>query len=84
MSELGKFLRENFDKLLLFIIFLITISVVVHFSHHGADTDQVLWAREMAGTVLGGLLGLITGHAIATRTTASTPTSSITSTTEPK
>jgi hypothetical protein len=57
--------RDSFDKLLLFITFLITVGVVLHMVHDSKDMDEILWAREMAGTVLGALLGLITGHALA-------------------
>lgn len=73
MGEWGKFLRENFDKLLLTALFMFAVGVVIHITHDAKDLDLVLWAREMAGTVLGALLGLITGHALAaSRTTVTT------------
>lgn len=65
MTEWGRFLRYNFDKLILLALFVYVFQQVVHFSHDGRDSDHILWARETAGTVLGGLLGLITGHSIA-------------------
>jgi hypothetical protein len=93
-DEWAKWLRDNFDKLLLWITYLLTCGLVVHLAHHEADVDQVLWAREMVGTILGALLGLITGHALASRTTATTtvtppggpgaPGASITASTEGK
>ena len=55
------FICDHFDKLLLTGIFLILVMLVVHMSHDQADAGAVNWAREAAGTVLGGLLGLITG-----------------------
>lgn len=65
MNSWGIWFREAFDKILLFVTFLITIWVVLHMAHDDKDVDQILWARELAGTVLGALLGLITGHALA-------------------
>jgi len=73
MAEWGKFLRENFDKILLTSLFVYTVATVIHITHDAKDQELVLWAREMAGTVLGALLGLITGHALAqSRTTVTT------------
>lgn len=88
MAEWARWFRElvdrQFDKLCLVAIFIYMVQVVIHITHDNKDADLVLWARELAGTVAGGLLGLITGHALATRTTASTPSATITATTEPK
>ncbi len=61
------FIQINFDKLLLVILFVYLIALVAHMSHHQIDGEQVAWAREQSGTVLGALLGLITGHALASR-----------------
>jgi hypothetical protein len=69
----SKFVQENFDKLLLVFVFLACIVLVVHLVHDARDQELVLWGREIADTVLGALLGLITGHALAaSRTTATT------------
>ena len=84
MAEWTKWLRENFDKVLLAGLFVFLCVFVMHMSHDVTDKDNILWAREMTGTVLGGLLGLITGHAMAARTTASSGQNSVTSTTEAK
>lgn len=73
MGEWGKWFRDNFDKLLLCSVFVFLVAVTVHMAHDEKDADQILWARELAGTFAGGLLGLITGHALASRATASTP-----------
>lgn len=83
-GEWGKWLRDNFDKLLLTLIFVFMVAVVAHMSHDGKDLDQILWARELAGTFAGGLLGLITGHALASKTTAYTPGATISTTSEGK
>lgn len=69
----GAWFRDNFDKLLLTMVFVFLVLVVLHMDHDSKDQDQILWARELAGTFAGGLLGLITGHALASRTTATTP-----------
>lgn len=55
------FIKDNFDKLLLVSVFLVLVGMVVHFSHDGRDAAVIAWGREQAGTVLGALLGLITG-----------------------
>ena len=82
--EWGKWFRDNFDKLLLCSVFLFMVVVVVHMSHDAKDTDQILWARELAGTFAGGLLGLITGHALASKTTATTSGATMTTQSEGK
>lgn len=69
MSEWGKWFRDNFDKMLLVCVFIFMVAVVIHMTHDQKDADQILWARELAG-IAGGLLGLITGHALASKTTS--------------
>lgn len=78
MTEWAKWFRENSDKFLLLILFGLLVVLVVHMSHDHKDVDAILWARELAGTVLGALLGLITGHALATRSTSTSGSSSST------
>ena len=80
----GKWFRDSFDKILLCSVFIFMVTVVVHMSHDAKDTDQILWARELAGTFAGGLLGLITGHALASRTTASSAGTTVTTSSEGK
>lgn len=91
MSEWGKFVRDNFDKLLLTALFCFSCWLVVHMSHDGRDADIILWGRELSGTIVGALLGLITGHALANARSTVTTTGSgtggpttLTSTTEGK
>lgn len=86
MGDWSKFLRENFDKLLLAALFVYGVQVVVHMTHDMRDVDQILWARELAGTIVGALLGLITGHALAAKatTTVTSQPPSATVTTENK
>ena len=73
-SNWGKWLQDNFDKLLLAMIFGACCILVIHLAHDSRDSDLILWGREIAGTVLGALLGLITGHALANAKATSTPT----------
>lgn len=65
METLGQWLRASFDKFLLAALFAAGVVLVLHMSHDKADTDVIGWAREQSGTVLGALLGLITGRALA-------------------
>jgi hypothetical protein len=60
----GQFFRGNFDKLLLFFLLLIVLVLVLHMAHDKADASNIAWGREQAGTILGALLGLITGAAL--------------------
>jgi ABC-type nitrate/sulfonate/bicarbonate transport system permease component len=62
----SKFVRDSFDKIVLLFLTLVLIALVLHMAHDKLDEAQISWAREMTGTVLGGLLGLITGRALAT------------------
>lgn len=60
-----EFFLENFDKLLLAALFIYcTLFAVYLMAMHGPG-EHVAWGREMCGTILGALLGLITGHALA-------------------
>lgn len=78
----SQWFRENFDKLLLAVLFEGAVMLVIHMTHDGRDADQILWARELAGTFAGALLGLITGHALASRATATIPGGTATTKTE--
>lgn len=80
----GQWIRDNFDKLLLTTVFIFMVMVTVHMSHDSKDADQILWARELAGTFAGGLLGLITGHALASKTTATSGAGTMTTSSEGK
>ena len=59
------FIHDYFDKLLLAALFLLLVGVVIHSAHHAVDATFTSWAREQSGTLLGALLGLITGKALA-------------------
>lgn len=61
MNEWGKWFRDSFDKMLLAFLFLGLVALVHHMASHQMEAGTVAWAREQSGTVLGGLLGLITG-----------------------
>ena len=56
-----QFVHENFDKLLLALLYLILLSTVLHLAHWQADQSLVSWARDQAGIIVGALIGLITG-----------------------
>ena len=66
----SRWLRDNMDKFILLAVFVFMVFVVIHMSHDNKDAAQLAWAREMAGTFSGGLLGLITGHALASKSSA--------------
>ena len=70
----GARIWEEIDKIVLVCLYAGNCFLVLHISHDGKDEELILWAREASGTILGALLGLITGHALATRATAITRT----------
>lgn len=57
----GTWLRGQFDKLLLVGLFLVLMVFLLHAIHDKLDGDHIHWIRETANTVMGTLLGLITG-----------------------
>jgi hypothetical protein len=66
--------RQNFDKILLFTAWIITLSYCA-FLIASRDASTIAWGREMAGTVLGAFLGLVTGSRLAAHSgSASAPT----------
>ncbi len=74
------FLKQHFDRFLLSILFIVMVLMVLHLAHKMADPSVISWAREEAGTILGALLGLITGgllrggpNSSTTLTTATLP-----------
>lgn len=61
----GQWFRQNFDKILLAVLWIGALLFTLHMMHDSMDKDNVAWGREAAGTVLGALLGLITGSRLA-------------------
>ena len=60
--------QANSDKLILLGLYMVSLSFVLHLEHlSGATAENISWAREAAGTVLGAILGLITGASLAGR-----------------
>lgn len=59
----GCTLRQNFDKLLVFVLIQIFLVYGIHVMHSkDADDSTLSWIRECVGTSIGGLLGLIQGQ----------------------
>ena len=57
----GCWFKDNSDKFLLAAITLSCYMGVLHMTHEKVDIDNIHWAREITGEVLGALLGLVTG-----------------------
>ena len=65
MTPWAKWFQDNFDKLLLSLLWMFAIFVVLHMAHDSRDNEHISWAREVASGLLGALLGLITGARLA-------------------
>lgn len=55
--------KSVFNVLLLAVLCCAAWSATIHLMHlPAADASNVAWAREQTGTLIGGLLGLLTGY----------------------
>lgn len=61
---IGKWFTGEFDKLLLTFLFMWVVRRVVT---SAPDTSGALWARELAGTIVGSLITLVTGQVFTNR-----------------
>jgi len=57
----GKWFRDQFDKLMLLLMFVGQVVLVVWMILHTMEVGYINWAQNICSTVLGTLLGLITG-----------------------
>lgn len=65
MEEWGKWFRESSDKFLLAIGIVFMMSLTLHLIHRGhADAAQLQFLNGITNTLVGGLLGLITGSVL--------------------
>ena len=68
------FLRENFSVLLLAFMALGAWAGTIHLMHStGMDVSNVAWAREQSASIIGALLGLLTGYKVGQASKASPP-----------
>ncbi len=58
------------DKLILLTLYFTFVGLVVFFTLHTQDMDNVHWAREQAGLVVGAIVGLVTGYKLGQRSVA--------------
>ncbi len=61
----AKWFRDQFDKLMLFVMLSAQIGLVVWMILHTMEVGYINWAQNIASTVLGTLLGLITGKMLS-------------------
>jgi len=87
------FLKSQFDKILLSILFIASATMTIMLMVWSVDSDMITWSQGLASGFVGALLTLITGSRFQTRSTDSFTTSggdststttSSTSTGEPK
>jgi hypothetical protein len=61
------FLKEHFNVLLLAVLALAAWGGAMSLMHtQGMAESNVAWAREQASTIIGALLGLLTGYRLGT------------------
>jgi hypothetical protein len=60
----SKHLRDNFDKLIVFVLTVAMLAWVTHMVHQHVDLSHISWGRETTGLVIGTLMGLVGGRAI--------------------
>lgn len=49
------FINEHFTVLVLVPMFVGCLFVTLHMTHHSADKENISWAREMTGGVMGAI-----------------------------
>ena len=59
-----EWLRGQFDKIILLVMLLVMLGLTVHSLHHSTDATITAWFREQTNTVIGALIGMITGGAV--------------------
>jgi len=72
MDGWGKWFRDSLDKFLLTGLFIGQVSLVVWLIQKQTEQGYVNWAQNLASTVLGTLLGLITGKLLRDQSTNTT------------
>jgi hypothetical protein len=71
-----EWLQRNADRLILMVLYMGSLSFVLHLVHSpNVSAENISWAREAAGTILGAILGLITGASLAGRKPPDNPQS---------
>lgn len=68
---------EHFDKILLAVMFTITMVACIHLMHKadagGDDSGFIVWGETQAAMILGALIGLIKGSSTTTISTEVAP-----------
>lgn len=66
--------KSVFNVLLLAVLVCAAWSATIHLMHiPGVEASNVAWAREQTGTLIGGLLGLLTGYQLGKDTKGKPP-----------
>lgn len=53
---------DQIDKIILFLLVVLTGILVLHMVHHQADMDALTWAENAFSTALGALILILTGR----------------------
>jgi len=61
-SEPKMIWTDQIDKILLFLLVVLTGVMVLHMVHHVADMEALTWAENAFSTVLGALILILTGR----------------------
>lgn len=57
----GKWFRDNYDKHLLLLLFLVSLAFAIYAMNSSMNEGELDWARSKADQILGGLMTLIAG-----------------------
>lgn len=64
-----EFIKQNFDKILMSLLFIIMIFVFLHSIHHGVDAGSVSWLQTTIGQILAALFTLVVSKGAKSSTT---------------
>lgn len=55
-------INHNTDKILLFVLVILSGLMVLHMLHHGADHEAITWGEGLVSTFDGALIMVLTGR----------------------
>lgn len=69
LAEIVDFLKSEFDKIMLCVLFFLTMGFLLHAIHHTTDGATITWLEDIVGQILAALLTLLVGARMQNRKT---------------